>query len=48
MEYAHMNYNHEEIFRGLYVSMGNEINESNRHKEGKEETMNLVDTIKSI
>jgi hypothetical protein len=48
MEDAHRTYNHEEEVKGLYVSMGNERTESNGHKEGKEESMNLVETIKSL
>jgi len=48
MEYAQRTYNHEDEVRGLYVSMGNEGTESNGHREGKEESMNLVETIKSL
>jgi len=32
----------------MYVSMGNEYKNSNGHGEGKEESMNLVETIKSL
>jgi predicted RNase H-like nuclease (RuvC/YqgF family) len=48
MEYAQINYNHEYEVRGLYVSMGNGEKKSNGHGEGKEEIMNLVETIKSL
>jgi 50S ribosomal subunit-associated GTPase HflX len=48
MEDAHRTYNHEDEVRGLYVSMGNEGTKSNGHREGKEESMNLVETIKSL
>jgi hypothetical protein len=41
-------YNHEEEIRGMYVHMGNEGTNSNGHGEGKEESMNLVETIKSL
>jgi len=33
---------------GLYGSMGNEGTKSNGHREGKEEIMKLVETIKSL
>jgi hypothetical protein len=33
---------------GLYVNMGNAGTKSNGHGEGKEESMNLVETIKSL
>jgi hypothetical protein len=32
----------------MYVHMGNEGTNSNGHGEGKEESMNLVETIKSL
>jgi hypothetical protein len=48
MEYAQRDYNHEDEIRGMYVSMGNEGTNSNGHGEGKEESMNLVETIKSL
>jgi hypothetical protein len=41
-------YNHEDEIRGMYVNMGNEGTNSNGHGEGKEESMNLVETIKSL
>jgi hypothetical protein len=41
-------YSHEEEIRGMYVHMGNEGTNSNGHGEGKEESMNLVETIKSL
>jgi hypothetical protein len=48
MEYAQGDYNHEDEIRGMYVNMGNEGTNSNGHGEGKEESMNLVETIKSL
>jgi hypothetical protein len=49
MEDAHGSYNHEDEVRGMNIDMGNEGTNSNRHGEGKEESMNLVDhTIKSL
>jgi hypothetical protein len=32
----------------MYIHMGNEGTNSNEHGEGKEESMNLVETIKSF
>jgi hypothetical protein len=32
----------------MYVNLGNEGTNSNGHGEGKEENMNLVETIKSL
>jgi hypothetical protein len=48
MEDAQGAYNHEDEIRGMYVNMGNEGTNSNGHGEGKEESMNLVETIKSL
>ena len=48
MEYAHEAYNHEDQIKGMYVNMGNEGTNSNGHGEGKEESMNLVETITSL
>jgi 50S ribosomal subunit-associated GTPase HflX len=48
MEEAHRTYIHEAEVMGLCVSMGNVGTESNGHGEGKEESMNLVETIKSL
>jgi len=48
MEYSQRDYNHEDEIRGVYVSMGNEGTNSNGCGEGKEESMNLVETIKSF
>jgi hypothetical protein len=48
MEYAQITYNHEYEVRGMYVNMGNEGTNSNGHGEGKEESMNLVETIKFL
>jgi hypothetical protein len=41
-------FSHEEENRGMYVHMGNEGTNSNGHGEGKEESMNLMETIKSL
>jgi hypothetical protein len=41
-------YSHVDEIRGMYVNMGNEGTNSNGHGEGKEENMNLVDTIKIL
>jgi hypothetical protein len=41
-------YSQEDEIRGMYVNMGNEGTNSNGHGEGKEESMNLVETIKSL
>jgi hypothetical protein len=41
-------FNHEEEIKGMYVHMGNEGTNSNGHGEGKEESMNLVETIKRL
>jgi len=48
MEYMHGIYIHEEEIRGMHVHMGNEGTNSNGHGEGKEENMNLVETIKIL
>jgi hypothetical protein len=48
MEYAKRDYSHEDEIRGMYASMGNEGTNSNGHGEGKEESMNLVETIKIL
>jgi hypothetical protein len=48
MEDAQRTYNYEDEVRGLGVSMGNAGTKSNGHGEGKEESMNLVETIKSL
>jgi hypothetical protein len=48
MEYVQEILNHEEEIKGMYVHMGNEGTHSNGHGEGKEEIMNLVETIKSF
>jgi len=45
MEDTHRTYNHEEEVRGLYVSLSNEGTDANGHGVGKEEIMNLVETI---
>jgi hypothetical protein len=48
MEDTQRTYNHEEEFRGLYVNLSNEGTNSYGHGEGKEESMKLVETIKSM
>ena len=49
MEDTQGDYIHEDEIIGMYVNIGNEGTNSNRHGEGKEEIMNLVDhTIKSL
>jgi hypothetical protein len=41
-------YNHEDGIRWMYVNIGNEGINSNGHGKGKEENMNLVETIKKL
>jgi hypothetical protein len=48
MEDIQGDYIHEYYIRGMYVNIGNEGTNSNGHGEGKEESMNLVETIKSL
>jgi hypothetical protein len=48
MEYAQGYYIPKDEIIGMYVNMGNEDTNSNGHGEGKEESMNLVETIKSL
>jgi hypothetical protein len=48
MEYAQRTYNHDDEFGGLYIGMGIDSTKSNEHKEGKEERINLVETIKGL
>jgi hypothetical protein len=48
MKYSQINYSHEDEIRGLYVNMGNVGTESNGHGEGKEESINLLETTKSL
>jgi hypothetical protein len=48
MEYAQRTYNHEYEVRGLYVSMGNVGTKSKGHKEGKDGSINLVETIRIL
>jgi hypothetical protein len=48
MEDTQGDYTHEDEIRGMYVNIGNEGTNSNGHGEGKEESMNLVETIKSL
>jgi hypothetical protein len=46
MEDAQRTYNHEEDVKRFYVSLGNAEIESNGHKEGKEENIYLVETVR--
>jgi hypothetical protein len=48
MEDAHKTYSHEYEVRRVYYNIGDEGTYSNGHREGKEERMNLVKTIKSL
>jgi hypothetical protein len=48
MEDAQGAYIHEDEVRVMYVDMGNEGTNSNGHVEGREESMNLVETIKKL
>jgi hypothetical protein len=48
MEYTQGYYNQDDEIRGMYVNMCNEGTNSNGHGEGKEERMNLVETIKIL
>jgi hypothetical protein len=48
MEDVQRVFSHKEEIIGLYVHMGNEGINSNGHEEGKEESMNLVETMKSL
>jgi hypothetical protein len=41
-------YNQEDEIRGMDVHMGIEGTNSNGHGEGKEENMNMVETIKNL
>ena len=41
-------YNHEKEIRGQWINMSNEITKSNGHDECKEESLNLVETIKNL
>jgi uncharacterized coiled-coil DUF342 family protein len=48
MEDAQITYNHEDEVRRTYDNIHDESIDSNGHREGKEESMNLVKTIKSL
>jgi hypothetical protein len=48
IEYAQRTYIHEDEVRGMCLNMGNERIEYNGNKEGNEERMKLVETIKSL
>ena len=46
MEEAHGTYSHEDEIRGMDVHLGIEGTNSNGHGEGRDENMNMVETIK--
>ena len=48
MDDAQRTYNHEDEVRRMYDNIGDEGTYSNGHSKGKEESMNLVKTIKSL
>jgi len=48
MDDIHRTYNYEDGVKGFGMSMGNVGTKSNVHGEGKEERINLVDTLKSL
>ena len=48
MEYAQGNYNQEDEIRGMDVHMSIEGTNSNGHGEGRDENMNMVETIKNL
>jgi hypothetical protein len=48
MDNAQRTYKYEDEVKGFGMNMGNVKTKSNRHGEGKEESMNLVETIKSL
>jgi hypothetical protein len=48
MEYAHGAYNQEDEIRGMDVHMIIEGTNSNGHGEGRDENMNMVETIKNL
>jgi hypothetical protein len=48
MEYVQITYNHDDEFGGLYMVMGIDSTKYSEHKEGKEEHINLEETIKGL
>jgi phage host-nuclease inhibitor protein Gam len=48
MESVHRTYSLDEEMERLYTGMGVEGSKSNGHREGLEESMNLVESIKSL
>jgi hypothetical protein len=48
MEYAHGTYSQEDDIRGMDVHLGIEGTNSNGHGEGRDENMNMVETIKNL
>jgi hypothetical protein len=48
MEDAHGTYNQEDDIRGMDVHLGIEGTNSNGHGEGRDENMNMVETIKNL
>ena len=48
MKDSKRNYNHDDEFGGLYIGMGIDSTESNKHREGNEEFINLIETINGL
>jgi polyribonucleotide nucleotidyltransferase len=48
MEYAQRTYNQEDEIKGMDVDLGIEGTNSNGHGEGRDENMNMVETIKNL
>jgi hypothetical protein len=48
MEEAQMTYNQEDEIRGMDVHLGIEGTNSNGHGKGRDENMNMVETIKNL
>jgi hypothetical protein len=48
MEYAQGTYSQEYDIRGMNVHLGIEGTKSNGHGEGRDENMNMVETIKNL
>jgi hypothetical protein len=48
MEEAHGNYSQEDDIRGMDVHLGIEGTNSNGHGKGRDENMNIVETIKNL
>jgi len=48
MEEAHGTYSQEDDIRGMDVHLGIEGTNSNGHREGRDENMNMAKTIKNL